>query len=360
MTLPDEIVEAILCKLQVKTLLRFRCVSKSWNSLISSKRFITSHLHNSKKNPNLANCQTILGIFCKRSMIPVPFPFILPECPPIKQRSLEYPADDPILNVMSDCSVCFVGCCNGLICLRPSTNFDYYLWNPSIRTFKKLPCVNPNSTDYIVAEGLGFDELNGDYKVFCQYHNFSSFSVARIYSLKTDSWRTIECIGGEVQDRRLTFVNGKLYMAWYENCGLSRSLEIVSFDLDKEVYEKVPLPSLVSQTEKSTIWLQKVDECLCLLHERNGWDVWILRKRQHESWTKFVTIPYDHFDQWMIPSLVSLYRDTNGDQILLYHFQSSFLFYRLKDNTTWASPNWMRGWNMAYAYVYIESLVEPA
>ncbi|EYU32835.1 hypothetical protein MIMGU_mgv1a023169mg, partial [Erythranthe guttata] len=43
--LPEEIIEEILlCNLPVKTLLRFKCVSKQWRSLISSKHFVERHL----------------------------------------------------------------------------------------------------------------------------------------------------------------------------------------------------------------------------------------------------------------------------------------------------------------------------
>ncbi|XP_047339496.1 F-box protein CPR1-like [Impatiens glandulifera] len=42
--IPDEILADILCRLPVKCLLRLRCVSKSWLSLISSSHFVKLHL----------------------------------------------------------------------------------------------------------------------------------------------------------------------------------------------------------------------------------------------------------------------------------------------------------------------------
>lgn len=43
--LPNEVLVDILVRVPVKSLLRFRCVSKKWNSLISSPAFINTHLN---------------------------------------------------------------------------------------------------------------------------------------------------------------------------------------------------------------------------------------------------------------------------------------------------------------------------
>ncbi|KAL6184784.1 hypothetical protein ACLB2K_046184 [Fragaria x ananassa] len=44
--LPEHVVLNILCRLQVKSLIRFTCVSKRWRSLIVSDiQFANSHFH---------------------------------------------------------------------------------------------------------------------------------------------------------------------------------------------------------------------------------------------------------------------------------------------------------------------------
>ncbi|KAK7245629.1 hypothetical protein RIF29_40477 [Crotalaria pallida] len=50
----DDLVTDILSRLPVTSLLRFRCVSKPWDSLISrNPQFVQSHLRKSPKNANL-------------------------------------------------------------------------------------------------------------------------------------------------------------------------------------------------------------------------------------------------------------------------------------------------------------------
>jgi hypothetical protein len=41
----DDVVYNILTRLPVKSLMQFRCVSKSWNSIITSPIFITTHFN---------------------------------------------------------------------------------------------------------------------------------------------------------------------------------------------------------------------------------------------------------------------------------------------------------------------------
>ncbi|GFP81138.1 F-box protein at1g11270, partial [Phtheirospermum japonicum] len=45
--LPSEVIFSILSRLPVKSLLRFRCVSKQWRKLVSFQTFVSAHLRRS-------------------------------------------------------------------------------------------------------------------------------------------------------------------------------------------------------------------------------------------------------------------------------------------------------------------------
>ncbi|XP_060211960.1 F-box/kelch-repeat protein At3g23880-like [Lycium barbarum] len=76
-----------------------------------------------------------------------------------------------------------VGSFNGLVCLSDGAK-DVFLWNPSIREYKKLPDFgNDISDDDRFVYGFGYDEIHDDYKVL----GCSRLIGVKIYSLKDDS-----------------------------------------------------------------------------------------------------------------------------------------------------------------------------
>lgn len=121
--------------LPVKSLLICKSVCKPWLHTISNPHFVKFQFRRatiaSTNNPTLTSIQTqptekrvyrgLLGL-------PVEGPNSLPcECM-VLPRLLS----NAHLRVVSCC-------CNGLICLANVLSNDVYIWNPSIRQYKKLP-----------------------------------------------------------------------------------------------------------------------------------------------------------------------------------------------------------------------------
>ena len=66
-----------------------------------------------------------------------------------------------------------------------------YLWNPSVRKFKKLPdpCLGNSK---FVKMGFAYHSENNDYKVVRILSPPSSAQVVEVYTLSSGSWRRFE------------------------------------------------------------------------------------------------------------------------------------------------------------------------
>ncbi|WJX81722.1 hypothetical protein P8452_64569 [Trifolium repens] len=70
--LPDELITEVLSCADVKSLMQMRCVSKTWNAIITDPKFVKMHLKRASRNPSLT-------LFLSKSRIDgdnnvVPFP----------------------------------------------------------------------------------------------------------------------------------------------------------------------------------------------------------------------------------------------------------------------------------------------
>ena len=188
--LPDEIVLEILARLPVKSVLRFRCVCKSWCSYITDPNFISTHLnhnHHDHHHDYVIHRPKSKSI-SSRSNLQV--------CTLALDRTFETISEFRIPFTFQSGYPRLVGSCNGILCFTDcvtSKSKDVYLWNPSIRKFKRLPdtCLTQLQT---LVLGFGYDSQNNDYKVVR-----ISLSTAKrpkpdveVYSLSSDSWKRVE------------------------------------------------------------------------------------------------------------------------------------------------------------------------
>ncbi|PHU05426.1 hypothetical protein BC332_26248 [Capsicum chinense] len=60
----DVIIMEILCRLPVRYLVQFKCVSKLWNALISDPYFVNKHLNHAKNDPHAPKL-----LLCKSSFV---------------------------------------------------------------------------------------------------------------------------------------------------------------------------------------------------------------------------------------------------------------------------------------------------
>lgn len=230
--LPEEVTGEVLRRLPVKPLLRFRCVSKSWRSLIDSKQFIRLHLHHSlRSNSNRA----ILVDSSKLYYI---------DLDSFKRVEIDVASIEPYSVVAS---------CDGLVLLAPKPG-NISLWNPLTRKMSKLAEQPPLPDHFYLYEyvqaifAFGYDSKHDDYKVVRVVQaaddkdNGRFSSKAAIYSLKSDSWKKaadFPYLLPRHTSRWGVYLNGALHTVVKNG---SKTEVIMAFDLGKEEHYELPMP----------------------------------------------------------------------------------------------------------------------
>ncbi|XP_009619458.1 F-box/kelch-repeat protein At3g23880-like [Nicotiana tomentosiformis] len=357
--LPAELITEILLKLPVKPLLRFSCVSKSWLALISSPEFVKTHLLLSASNKNYTHHGVIFEVSNDNHNVKDCSLSSLLYNSVTEAFDLDYPSKNP--NHFPR----IVGSINGLICLVISSFDglpDLFLWNLSVRKYKKLRNYRLNvSRRYHEDEcvdfnfGFAYDEFQDDYKVVGVFPIYRYVHLCRIevkiYNLKSNSWRSIDDFKGRLllDDHSGKLVNGKLY--W-----LDRGWNIVSIDLTDEKWAEVEQPCSFKKCDFLSLGVFRSDLSAFCNEAWTHVDVWVMKEYGvKESWEKIFTIksPVDSTGNRFHPLILM----SNEGEILL-QFGSRFTNYNSKDD----SIKYLDVTNFApslEAQIYVKSLVCP-
>ncbi|KAK9715358.1 hypothetical protein RND81_06G159600 [Saponaria officinalis] len=202
--LPLEIITNILSRLPSKSLCRFKCVSKQWNSQISSPNFINLYLTQtliSDNYPNLIIAQFSLSSTPISDVLNPNFHFTELNHP-LKRlcRTQDFSYYDPKVHPQ------ILGSCNGIVCIAVYDKSSIFLYNPCIKTHRLIPHFLPSddtnplleiTPGYInvVVFGFGYDSRSDDYKMMrmieARMRNMVSYRESSVYSMRDDSWKLL-------------------------------------------------------------------------------------------------------------------------------------------------------------------------
>ncbi|CAI9117831.1 OLC1v1019316C1 [Oldenlandia corymbosa var. corymbosa] len=283
--LPEELIQEILLRLPAKSMGKFKCVSKSWLSLISSKEFIKTHLAIASRRDDYEHHSLIFSVYPQhfndyfRSCL-VNFHAESPETETACAKVSE------IRSLVKNKSIWPIGSCDGLICLRNMYN-DLFLCNPCTKQITKLPKMK--GIDCALNFGFGYDRLNCDYKIVALIPTaINNRFELKVYSLKSKSWRGIKdpkvSVRGNQLADYLQHASGKLHWLIIDDLSVSK---IASFDLANETYvEEIDLPNSKGGYHYRLGLLG--DDLSLLYNHGTRVDVWVMK----EFWTEIVSIPY--------------------------------------------------------------------
>ncbi|XP_058203814.1 F-box/kelch-repeat protein At3g23880-like [Rhododendron vialii] len=345
--LPPEIIFEVLSRLPVKSLLRFKCVSKSWRSLISQPEFVKAHHSLASVNTDYTHHRLLLIYF--KSYPRVDFKSCSLYSVVNEKSDTAVDLDCPVSVYHNTTWV--VGCCYGLVCFVAGKEVS--IWNPSTRKSKRLPDVEMVN-HYLKTYGFGYDESVDDFKVvgfFCDPRNSGHEVEVRVYTLRTDSWRRTKGFLGHLPPHvSQAFVSGALH--WFSRGNGSRV--IVSFDLLKETFGEVAEPDYQDGLHPAR--LDALNGCLCILRTfKDFLDVWVMKEYgTRESWTKLVVIPYVSGPYYVCFPL--LWTSKIGEVLL--GIQKQLIRYNSKDGT-FSYPKIHNGSSCYIVHSYVESLFSP-
>ncbi|XP_074271029.1 F-box/kelch-repeat protein At3g23880-like [Silene latifolia] len=355
----DVIIVEILPRLPAKTLIRFKSVCKSLNSVISSRDFVRLYLRHQTISSSAADKRLVVAgdqrINCYH-------------LDPHATSSTKTFVMGPYMSV--------IGTSNGLLCIRLiKGNFcEYCILNPTTRIYL---CIYTLDEEIGVkhSHGFGFDPENLDYiiVVFSDFRNNSAVKtrITSVYSLNKNSWRVINEIA-VATDNILPFrKNGVLignnllhWMFWNPTLD---NYTIGCFDICKKKWtDDVVMPRLyydpTCSKETYVADFGVFDDCLFSTFKngiKNGYDVWVMKEYGvQESWVMFLSIPVSScFKGSVITPVASC---QSSDTVLVRLRYSSRLFWYNKvdgglcDAKFDGAPNYL--WDLQ-AYMCSRSLV---
>ena len=336
--LPDEVVLDILARLPVKSLLRFRCVCKPWYSSIANPKFITTHLLNHNHHHGY-----VIHI---RWNIPKPSSGSSPSsgqvCTLTCDRTYETISEFRVPFTFQSGFPYVGGSCNGILCFTnyttPGSNV-VYLWNPSIRKFKRLP---DNQFPNMIF-GIGYDSQNNDFKVVGISRTFAKSKrppEVRVYSLNSDSWKRVE-LGISLRPnvlyydgnyfKALPFVSGHLHWMFKMSGGQERHSThmLLSFDVNSEKFKQLQLPDDEGRGSCEMKFITSFKGKLALIKFESGaqphgtlCSIWVMREYGViDSWNKLCVLSIESFnfcisftkDGLLLVQKGSLLVSTNGE-----------------------------------------------
>ncbi|MFS8009284.1 putative F-box domain, leucine-rich repeat domain superfamily, F-box-like domain superfamily [Helianthus anomalus] len=248
--LPSEIILNIMSRMPVKSLARFRCVSKLWCEYIDDQhlKIIRGQQYPEETAIMIARTNvsdhpliSLYAIESKKSMV------LMKKIPSLEFKSTK---------ISSEYNVPYIlGSCNGLVYLSLSVK-GYWSWivhtcdirvvDPLRKEYYELPPMNhPLDQKGIAFYGLGFDDSTNTFKmVFFTIVNEREEACAMVHVFGTRSWQQIS----QISLNLMIFTRPPNFPKAVFACGCLHWLDgygkIISLDMRTEEFGLIDLPNV--------------------------------------------------------------------------------------------------------------------
>ncbi|EOA39134.1 hypothetical protein CARUB_v10012056mg [Capsella rubella] len=281
-SLPLDLKSAILTRIPAKSLIKLRCVSKTWSSIVRSRGLIDSFFSMSSKQSRfiVALCNGVYGNPEERLI----FFFSFSHDEGEDQSSSLVPNLEMVLPSLSFSY--HSGSCTSLHgILAVEADYRLTICNPSTEQAIKLP----KASTFV-----GYDPIDDQYKALSMdtrtRDDPSGYLEHKVLTLGGgQGWRTIDDTPFYREILSSVCINGFLYYGTYCLTQMYDQV-MVCFDVRSEKLSFITTPKDVLQWGKQSIFIEYKGKLASIVRFPHGafrsFDLWILEDVQRHEWSK--------------------------------------------------------------------------
>ncbi|KAG2271549.1 hypothetical protein Bca52824_066104 [Brassica carinata] len=320
--IPNDVMEEIVKRLPVRSIMRFQAVSKHWESMIKTRDFGARHMaHQRSKDPKL--------MFVSYGQYHIRF----------EQRDMETTSIEESLCLKIEeikGAIAISECCDGLVCFYGLTDA------PPV----PVPFIS------FTMFGFGKDNVTGRYKIVWLYNiypatlNKKKKTRCEVFDLEERRWRFVTTRPLDhhqiLSNQRPPCANGLLYWLTGDEQGYpSTQTKLIVFDIHTEMFQVTSTPPFITtDASGDKIGLCNLDGRLCIseLKGDRKQEFW-WRVEECNKWERIFSVDLNSTSSWfggitsqpLTPLAIS--RD-NNKVVLSLTYQESLVDFDLDPDST--------------------------
>ncbi|ESQ47512.1 hypothetical protein EUTSA_v10022281mg [Eutrema salsugineum] len=294
-SLPRDLIEDILSRVQVKSLARLRSTSKQWNALLKSNGFAKIHSANAPKEESL----NIMLMDSRVCLVRIKYRGIHDnKVAPSFKVVAQFYLKDP-LSSSSQVDIGNIFHCDGLL-LCTTKDKRLVVWNPCSGLTKWVkPRDSYKESDYYA---LGYDNKSSckQYKILrVDRREYGRHNSYEIYDFTSNSWRVLGVASDWVLKEHRSGISVKGITYWVATQRRRPYADfLLSFDYSKEMFQSLSLPYPFRY--RIPVLSVVREEELCLLGTNaypSNIQVWVLTSTG--SWNKSLAVRPIHYQGYL-------------------------------------------------------------
>ncbi|KAL1197099.1 F-box/LRR-repeat/kelch-repeat protein [Cardamine amara subsp. amara] len=302
-SLPQDVVEHILERLAVNSLLRFKSVSKQWKSIVES----TSFQKRQFKLREQSGDPDVLMVSAGPNDDINPFFDALRTLELGSSSAVKIPTDwdwEKTPYLVSH------GSFDGLVCLYYH-KISGFVVNPTTRWYRPLPLCHLQQLILSLGDsyyqlkhshsklGFGKDKFTGTYKLVWLYNSseisLENATTCEVFDFSTNAWRYVtpaapyRVVGGPDP----VYVDGSLH--WFTEC---KETKILSFDLHTEAFQVISKAPFAN-VHADMMVMCNLDNRLCVSEmKRPNQVIWSFNSA-NQTWHQMFSIDLEATSHWL-------------------------------------------------------------